>query len=419
MSKSQRLEIEYVDPRSLVPAPYNPRILSGEAREALARSMDHWGVVDPIVVRRGDNEIIGGHQRVQVAIEQGLERVPVVMLDISPQEAKALNVALNRIHGDWDLAKLSGVLGELRDLPGMDMTLTGFSDDDLTELLTQLEAETRFVPPQETFDLAVALTVAQDPRAPTRCKEGDVWALGHHRLLCADTLAPGNLERLLEGSTVPIIVTDPPYGIDYQSTMTKLGAEKDRITHDESGRFPEFLERALPVVRAAMEPGAVLYWFAGGGGSKPVLGHVLLAITRHFDLQNCLVWDKETPGLGWRWRRSWEAIVEASIGSPAHWHGGTGRRNVLRYPKLIPSEGDHPTPKPVGLLAELLRAASPPRSTVLDPFCGSGSTLIAAEVTDRTCFAMELKPGYCDLILNRWESLTRAKAERVEVGENA
>ena len=214
---------------------------------------------------------------------------------------------------------------------------------------------------------------------------------------------------------MPLVVTDPPYGIDYQSRLTSATRRKARIANDEAAGFESFLERALPAVRAVMAPGASMYWFAGGGGPSPALGQALLAVSRHFDLQNCLVWDKETPGLGWRWRRSWEAILEASAGSPAHWYGGSHRRNVLRWPKLIPQEGDHPTPKPTELLAELMRYSSRPGQVVLDPFAGSGSTLLAAELTGRTCYASELEPGYCELILARWEQVTGQQAQ-VEEG---
>jgi site-specific DNA-methyltransferase (adenine-specific) len=138
----------------------------------------------------------------------------------------------------------------------------------------------------------------------------------------------------------------------------------------------------------------------------------MLAVSEHFTLLNVVVWDKLDPGLGWRWRRSWEAVIEASAGRPKVWNGGTHMRNVLRFPRAIPGAEDHPTPKPVPLLEELVRAASPTRGLVLDPFVGFGSTLIAAERTGRTCFAVELEPRYCDIVLARWEALTEQKAER-------
>lgn len=137
-------------------------------------------------------------------------------------------------------------------------------------------------------------------------------------------------------------------------------------------------------------------------------------LTATVELLHALVSDKLDPGLGWRWRRSWEAIIEAAHGNPKTWNGGTELRNVLCYPKAIPQCDEHPTPKPVPLLEELIKACCPTRGLVLDPFAGSGSTLTAAERTGRICFAGELEPRYCDLALARWEALTGQQAARVD-----
>jgi site-specific DNA-methyltransferase (adenine-specific) len=146
-----------------------------------------------------------------------------------------------------------------------------------------------------------------------------------------------------------------------------------------------------------------------------VLAKALLAISEHFTLLNTLVWDKVDAGLGWRWRRSWEAIIEASNGSPTGWYGRTEKRNVLRYAKAIPQADEHPTPKPLGLLQELIAASAPSRGLILDPFAGSGSTLVASERTGRVCFAGEIEPRYCDIVVARWEALTEGKAIKLTV----
>jgi len=182
---------------------------------------------------------------------------------------------------------------------------------------------------------------------------------------------------------------------------------------DRSDGVPNLLNRGI---KSQMKRGAVMYWFAGGGGAEPVLAKALLAISQHFTLLNTIVWDKVDPGLGWRWRRSWETVIEASVGRPRVWHGGTVRRNVLRFPRAIPQSDDHPTPKPIPLLAELILAAAPARGAVLDPFAGSGSTLIAAERTGRSCLAAELEPRYCDIALARWEAVSGARTQRLEGG---
>jgi len=356
---------------------------------------------------------IGGHQRLEAAKALGMTKVPVVYLDVSEAEAKVLNVAFNKIQGEWDLPKLGELLEELRDLPSLDETLTGFDGKELDQLLADLERQQQPKPFEESFDIAAEMLQGQRLRAPTRVNPGETWQLGRHRLYCGDSLAPGALERLCGGKKVDLVLTDPPYGIGFQSEIARRGRRKQAIANDAKDDYYAFLAQALPAIKTVMKRGAVMYWFAGGGGGEPVLAKALLAISQHLTLNNTLVWDKIDPGLGWRWRRSWEAIIEASNGRPNGWYGGTGKRNVLPYPKAIPQAEEHPTPKPVPLLEEIIKASAPGRGLILDPFAGSGSTLIAAERSGRTCFAAELEPRYCDIVLARWEALTGCRAAAV------
>jgi DNA modification methylase len=396
--RKQDLCIEHVAPDTLLPYAGNPRTISAGQMAALQRSIRQFGFVDPLVVRRADRTVIGGHQRLEAAKTLGLKTVPVVFVDLTESEASLLNIALNKISGDWDLEQLGQILTELRDLPDVDVSLSGFDTQELEDLFAEMEAEGDLRQEGEQLDAEMLDRLAH-PRSTGRVQSGQLWMMGRHRLLCADCLAPGALSRLCAEKQMPLVLTDPPYGIDYHSTDRKAP-----IANDGSAGFGQFLQRALPAVKGTMSSGATLYWFAAGGG--PTLGQALLAISQHFTLQNLIVWDKETPGLGWRWRRSWEAIIEASVGKPARWYGGTHRRNVLRWPKVIPDGEDHPTPKPPELLAELIRVSSRPGQLILDPFAGSGSTLIAAQLTGRICYACELEPGYCELMLERWERLT-------------
>jgi DNA modification methylase len=354
--------------------------------------------------------MIGGHQRWLVAKEMGLTTVPVVFVEVSDAEARALNLALNKISGEWNLPRLGELLEDLRALPDFDHTLSGFDDREIEEILAQLERDAMPDPWEETSGLAAAALQGERLRAPTRVAEGQVWKLGRHRLLCGDSLAPGRLQELLGDAKADLVLTDPPYGVDFQSTLAKPGRRKEPIAGDEVEGFEDFLARALLAIKSMMKPGGTLHWFAGGGGPEPVLAKSMLAIAQHLNLLNVLVWDKVDPGLGWRWRRSWEAVIEAANGRPSVWNGGTGMRNVLRFPKAIPQSDEHPTPKPVPLLSELIKACCPTNGLVVDPFAGSGSTLIAAERTGRTCVAVELEPRYCDIVLARWEALTGEQA---------
>jgi DNA modification methylase len=377
----------------------------------LVRSIDEFGLVEPLVVRRQDDTVIGGHQRLAAVKAKGMTHAPVVYVDVSEAQAKALNLALNKIQGEWDLPKLGELLEELRDLPDLDETLSGFDDREMEELLAGLERQQLPPPYEESFDVAAEMLQAQRQAAPTRVKLASTWQLGRHRLYCGDALAPGALGRLLGGSKADLVLSDPPYGIGFQSTMANRGRRKQVIANDAVGEFDLFLERALSTIKPLMKRGAVMYLFAAGGGPSSALARAILAVERHFDLLNLIVWDKVDPGLGWRWRRSWEGIVEASLGKPRVWNGGTEARNVLRHAKAIPQRDEHPTPKPVPLLEELIRAAAPSRGLILDPFAGAGPTLVSTERTNRTCFAVELEPRYCDIILARWEALTGGSAQ--------
>jgi DNA modification methylase len=384
--------------------------MSAAEREKLSRSVGQWGMIQPLVVRRRDRQVIGGHQRLEAARSLALQTVPVVFIQVSDAEAKTLNVALNKIQGTWDLPRLGDLLAELTDLPGLDETLTGFDPPEIDSLLAELERDAAPSPREASFPQAAEALQDWAERAPTRVSTGDLWRLGRHRLFCGDSLLPGNLEQLTGAAAVDMTLTDAPYGLDYQSSQAAPGRRKRKIANDESSGFEAFLERALPAIKGRMKKGAVLYWFASGGGPSTALAQVLLAVERHFDLWNLLCWDRVDPGLGWRFRRSWEAIVEASVGRPRVWHGGTNQRNVLRFPRAIPQAGDHPTPKPIGLLEEIIRCAAPARGVILDPFAGSGSTLIAAERTGRVCLAAEIEPRYCDITVARWEACSGSTA---------
>ncbi len=408
------LSIQYVSCERLQPAPYNPRLMPAGELEKLTRSIESFGFVEPVVARKQDHSVIGGHQRLEAAKALGIKTVPVVYVDVTESQAKALNLALNRIQGEWDMPKLGELLCGASGHPGSGRDALGIRRGRDGRSAGGAGAAAAPSPYEDSFPEAAEALQAQREAAPTRVSKGETWQLGRHRLYCGDSLSTGALERLCDGKKVDVALTDPPYGTAFQSTLAKRGRRKKAIANDGQEEFDDFLTRALPAIKSVMKRGSVLYWFAGGGGAEPVLAKALLAISEHFTLQNTLIWDKVDPGLGWRWRRSWEAIIEASHGKPRVWHGGTNARNVLRYAKAIPQSDDHPTPKPVPLLEEIIRAAAPSRGLVLDPFAGSGPTLIAAERTNRACFAVELEPRYCDIILARWEALTESRASAMQ-----
>ena len=308
--------IQQVSPYQLRPFPGNPRQMSKEELEKLKRSIQQFGFVEPLVVRKQDNTIIGGHQRWEAAKALGLAAVPVVYVDLTGAQAKALNLALNKIHGEWDLPKLGELLEELRDLPDLDETLSGFDDREIETLLSELERQQLPAPWEESFDVAAEMLQAQRHAAPTRVKSGELWQLGRHRLSCGDSLAPGALEALY-GEKVDLVLTDPPYGVGYRSTLAKRGRRKTAIANDAVDDFDTFLQRALPAIKSVMKRGAALYWFAGGGGGEPVLAKALLAIAQHSPsstlssgTRSIRAWDGDGDGHGRRSsKRAWESRV--------------------------------------------------------------------------------------------------------------
>ncbi len=203
------LTVEDVAIDLLRPDPANPRRISDDELDALERSLRQFGFVQPVLARRHDGIVIGGHQRLVAARRLGLTSVPVIYLDLTPEHARLLGLALNKISGSWDDALLARLLADLQATPDLDLSLSGFGEDEVKELLRSLETRERRERP-EAFDLEEALAEAR--RAP-RTKPGDLWALGDHRLLCGDATSAADVARLLDGAAPTLLTTDPPYGV--------------------------------------------------------------------------------------------------------------------------------------------------------------------------------------------------------------
>ena len=203
------LAVEDVPIDLLRPDPANPRRISEDELDALERSLRQFGFVSPVLARRKDRTVIGGHQRLVAARRLGLTSLPVTWLDVTVEQGRLLGLALNRISGSWDDALLARLLADLQATPDLDLTLSGFGEDEIKDLLRSLETRERRERP-EAFDLEEALEEAR--RAP-RTKPGDLWALGDHRLLCGDATSATDVARLLDGATPTLLTTDPPYGV--------------------------------------------------------------------------------------------------------------------------------------------------------------------------------------------------------------
>jgi DNA modification methylase len=209
----------------------------------------------------------------------------------------------------------------------------------------------------------------------------------------------------MDPGSVDLILTDPPYGISFQSNMPVEGAGKDLIHNDGIEAWRKLMPRYLKQAKLVLKDGGILCMFCAGGGPTSVLPEAWQTLGNFLKVETCLVWDRMDIGLGWRYRPQWEAILVAVKGERRVWRGPQNRSNVLRYPRIIPQAGEHPTPKPVPLLAVLVSDNSEPGALVLDPFCGGGPALEAAHTLGRDWIGIELEGKYAEMSRRRMDSL--------------
>ncbi len=381
-------------------APYNPRRISGHDLEALRRSLRYFGTVEPIVVNRRSDRIVGGHQRVRAAEAEGIETLPVCFVDLDDPSERQLNLALNKISGEFDIDKLAAVMADLEQA-GADMTLTGFTEAEIEELCC-VPATPGLADPDDT---------PEPPRDPATQK-GDLIVLGKHRLLCGDSTDQEDVQRLMDGSAASCMWTDPPYGVCY------VGKTKDAMTIENDGAddLPGLLSPAFAAADTVLIEGAPIYVSHPAGKLSVEFGRAFL--DQGWRLHQTLVWSKDTIVLGhsdYHYRH--EPILYGYKPGPGrygrggkHWYGDNSQASVFEVarPKASP---EHPTGKPVELMRICLENSTKRDAIVYEPFAGSGSTLIACQQLGRRCFAMELDPVYADVIVMRWQVFTGEKAE--------
>jgi DNA modification methylase len=405
------IKIDYVEVDRLKPAEFNPRTMLPEAQRRLRKSLEHFGTVDPLVVRRSDGLVIGGHQRLEALKELGQRLAPVVFIEVDDAQAKALNVQLNNpsSQGEWDESSLVSLLAELNiDLP--DIEITGFDLEEVGEFLDTLETE-------ELLDDRVDDVPELPHEAVT--KAGDLYHLGRHRLLCGDATKREDVARLMSGQPADAVFTDPPYNLDYDFSnngMVQTGQRKARfgkIMNDSMSpdEYRKFIAGAFGLMLDVMRSGATFY-VTGGRTSTRVLNDVLDGLDCH--VSQWLIWVKENFNISrFCYHPKHEIITMGWKKGVAHeWHGDRAQVDVVEFAREIGSTV-HPTQKPVALITYLLGNSSKRGDCILDLFGGSGSSLIACESIDRMCYVMELDPAYCDVIVRRWENFTGYKAERI------
>ena len=396
-----KLNMEERPLSDLHPAEYNPRVAlapEDEEYKRIKRSIETYGYADPIIIN-SDGTIIGGHQRYNVLLDLGYDTAHVVIVDLDKNAEKALNVALNKISGEWDDEKLCDLLQDL-DLSGYDFSLTGFTRSELDGL--QLKLGVGEAVEDEDFDVDKAVEECEKPVT----KRGDLWIMGGHRLLCGDARNVDDMARLMGGAKADLLLTDPPYNVDYVGkTKDALKIDNDRMSNAD---FRAFLLEAFTAARQSMKAGAAFYiWHADSNGYD-FRGACMDA---GWKVRQCLIWEKDILVLGrqdYQWQHE-PCLYGWNEGAGHAWYSDRKQTTILRFDKPTRSK-EHPTMKPVPLFGYLVQNSSKPGDIVLDPFSGSGTTVIAAEQLDRTAYVMELNERYCDVIVKRWEEQTGEKA---------
>jgi DNA modification methylase len=408
MKTTQQIQIEQIPIGELRPDPANPRRISDQELETLTRSIQEFGLIDPIIARREDKMVIGGHQRLLAARKLGYKTVPVVLTDLTVEQAHLLNIALNKISGSFDQELLARLLKELQETPNIDLSLSGFEDDELKKLLKSLDARGKRERP-ENFDLDAAVKDAQN--SPV-AKPGDIWLLGEHRLAYGDSTDREAVQRLMVQSKAAMTFTDPPYNVNYGETMKdKIRQNANKILNDNLGdAFEPFLEKACKNLLEFTD-GAV--YICMSSSELHTLQKAFIAAGGHWS--TFIIWAKNTFTIGRSdYQRQYEPILYGWREGVSHyWCRDRDQGDVWQVDK--PSSNPlHPTMKPLALIERAIQNSSQSGDKVLDTFLGSGSTLIACERTGRICYGMELEPLYVDIARMRWEAFTGEKAKRAE-----
>ena len=372
---------------NLIPAAYNPRkkLKPGDKEyEKIKNSITEFGYVEPIIIN-SDMTIIGGHQRATVLADLGYMEVECIVVDIDKTKEKALNVALNKITGEWNKELLADLIKDLED-SDFDVDITGFEPPEIEQLFNSIHDKKIT---EDDFDVEAELA------KPTVAKTGDVWLLGKHRVICGDSILPETYDKLMDGQKANLVLTDPPYNVNVEETAGKI--KNDNMPDED---FYKFLFAAFVNMEQSMEQDASIYVFHA---DTEGLNFRKAFKDAGFYLSGCCIWKKNALVLGrspYQWQHE-PCLFGWKKGGKHQWYSDRKQTTIWEYDRPKASK-DHPTMKPVALMAYPIQNSCMSNCIVLDPFLGSGSTLIACEQTHRICYGIELDEKFVDVIVNRY-----------------
>lgn len=400
----QTLKIQYIDIDKLTPYENNAKIHTPEQIDEIKNSIREFGMNDPIGIWGKDNIIIEGHGRLAACKELGIKEVPVIRLDdLTDEQRRAYTLAHNQLtmSTGFDLEKLKIELDEI----SLDMTDFGFDEMQLDDSDSTLDEENEIVEDD-----------APEPPEEPKSKYGDIYQLGNHRLMCGDSTKAEDVEKLMVTEKADMVFTDPPWNVNYGSAKegNQQGDNPRSILNDFMGTedFKKFMFSAFKCMNIASKAGAMTYVVM----SAQEWGNMMLTLAQNdYHWSSTIIWNKDRLVLS---RKDYHTKYEPI------WYGWKNGA-----PRLCPNEDrkqsdvwdcdrptksdEHPTMKPVELVARAINNSSKKNNNVLDLFGGSGSTLIACEQLNRHCYMMELDPKYVDVIIQRWENLTGKKSEKL------
>lgn len=376
----------------LKPASYNPRkkLKAGDSEyEKIKNSIQEFGYVEPIIVNY-DMTVIGGHQRITVLKDLGYTEVDCVMVHIEDEsKVKALNVALNKITGAWNEELLADLLVDLQK-EDFNLDLTGFEPPEVEQLFSKIHNKDI---KEDDFD------VDEELRKPTKAKLGDLWLIGRHRVVCGDSTLPETYTKIMDGKKANLVVTDPPYNVDVEETAGKI--QNDNMSDKD---FYNFLFAAFVNIEQCMEQDASIYVFHA---DTQGLTFRRAFTDAGFYLSGCCIWKKNALVLGrspYQWQHE-PCLFGWKIKGKHQWYSDRKQTTIWEYDRPKASK-EHPTMKPIALMAYPIQNSSMSNCIVLDPFLGSGSTLIACEETGRICYGAEMDEKFMDVIVSRYMEAT-------------